>query len=229
MALKITSTGNAGVFLENAGGGVYIDSFFHKIAGSGSGPAFRGSQARKADLILISHAHPDHVDPAETIAAAQASGAALAGPAAAMRLFKGRLPDGRLIELESPERQRPPSTASARMGGVSVTSFRTYHASGHNSYLVEMGDARVYHDADNEHASRLNPAALGQIDLLILCPWAGSGAERFVRALAPAHWLLCHLTDEEILAHQAGKFLPGLVDPVPPGVLALAGGQSLEI
>jgi L-ascorbate metabolism protein UlaG (beta-lactamase superfamily) len=229
VGLKVTSTGNAGVFLENAGGKVYIDSFFLRMAGVGGPPALRGAEARKADLILITHAHPDHEDPEETLVAARTSGAVVAGPAAALRPLENRLPRERLAVLESPEGRRPPSTASVRVNAVSVTSFRTYHASGHNSYLLEMGGARIFHDADNEHADRMDPATLGRIDLLLLCPWAGSGAGAFVARLGPAHWFLIHMTDEEIDRHRAGLFLPDLVNPVPPGVVALRGGETMEI
>lgn len=229
MGLKVTSTGNAGVFLENAGGRVYIDSFFLKTAGVGGPPVLRGAEAEKADLILVTHAHPDHQDPEETLLAARASGAVVAGPAAALRLLEKRLPPERLAALESPEGRSPPSTASARVNGVSVTSFRTYHAAGHNSYLLEMGGIRIFHDADNERADRLDPAVLGRIDLLFLCPWVGSGAGGFVAKLGPAHWFLIHLTDEEIDQHRAGLFLTGLADPVPPGVVALRGGETMEI
>ncbi|MDR1535778.1 MAG: hypothetical protein LBU64_11910, partial [Planctomycetota bacterium] len=144
-------------------------------------------------------------------------------------LLEGRLPPERLIVLESPEQNRPPSTASASLGGITLTSFRTYHASGHNSYLLEMGGCRILHDADNEHADRHDPAALGRIDLLLLCPWAGSGAGKLIAGINPGKWLLIHLTDEEIGQHRAGGFLPGLLSPVPPGAIALAGGETLEI
>ncbi|MDR3077469.1 MAG: MBL fold metallo-hydrolase [Planctomycetota bacterium] len=229
MPLKATSTGNAGFLLENAAGRVYIDSFFGKISGVGGGPILRGAQAGKADLILITHAHPDHLDPAETLAAARASGAIVAGPAAAIRLLAGKLPPERLLTLEPPEGRRPPAEAAAAVGKISLKALRTYHASGHNSYLLEMDGVRILHDADNEHASRHNLAALGRIDLLLLCPWAGSGAGEFVAALRPGLWALIHLTDEEIDQHRAGDFLPGLIQPVPPGVAAPRGGESLEI
>jgi hypothetical protein len=65
-----------------------------------------------------------------------------------------------------------------------------------------MGGKRIFHDADNERTQPLDICALGGIDALLLCPWAGSGA---------------------------GAFLPPLVSPVPEGVVALRGGESLEV
>ena len=229
MTLKAVFTGNAGVLLENAAGRVYIDSFFMEIPGAGGAPALRGCQAGPADLILVTHAHPDHIDPAETMAASDSSGATVAGPAAAIRLLEGKLPPERLLKLEPPEGRRPPAGISASARGISLQAFRSYHARGHNSYLLEMDGVRVFHDADNEHASRYDMAALGRIDLLLLCPWAGSGAGEFVAALKPGIWALIHLTDEEIDQHRAGVFLPGLIRPVPPGVAAPRGGEMLEV
>ncbi len=229
MLLRVTSTGNAGVLLENAGGKIYIDSFFRGVPGVGGAPALPGSRAQKADLILITHAHYDHLHPEETRDAALASGAKVAGPADAIALMEKFLPADRLIVLESPERKKPPSTASASVGGISITSFRTYHMRGHNSYLIEMGGARILHDADNERTQPFNLASLGRVDALFLCPWADSGAGQFVQALNPGKWFLIHMTDEEIGQHREGGFLPGLVSPVPEGVVALYGGESLEM
>lgn len=229
MRLRITATGNAGVFLENAGGSVYIDSFFRGIPGVGGAPYLRGVDARKADLILITHPHYDHLHPEETRDAALASGATVAGPAAAIDLLRQYLPEERLIVLESPERKKPPSSAAATVKGIGVTSLRTYHMRSHNSYILEMGGVRIFHDADNERTQPIDLAVLGRIDLLLLCPWAGSEAGAFVQALKPEKWLLIHMTEEEIDQHRADSFLPGLVSPVPPGVVALRGGESLEM
>ena len=229
MSLKIVSTGNAGVYLENAAGRIYIDSFFRGVPDVGGNPHLQGAKARPADLILITHAHYDHLHPEETRDAALASGAAVAGPADAIQLLEKHLPRERLTTLEPPERKRPPATASAEFGRIRVTSFRTYHSRGHNSYLVEMGDVRIFHDADNERTQHYDLASLGRIDVLFLCPWAGSGAGEFVERLKPGRWLLIHMTPEEIEQHRNGSFLPGLVSPVPAGVVALHGGEALEL
>ena len=229
MGLRVTATGNAGVLLENAAGRVFIDSFFLEPSGIGGRPALSGVKIGNADLILATHAHLDHMSPRETLAALQVSGAVFAGPAEAVRLLAGRLPPERLIPLEPPERKKPPASVAKRIGAITVTAFRTYHGRGHNSYLLDMGGCRIYDDADSENTQPYDPAALGDIDLLLLCPWAGSGAGRFVDRLKPRRWLLIHLTDEETAQHRNGAFLPALVDPVPEGVEALYGGETMEI
>lgn len=229
MRLRITSTGNAGVLLENAAGRIYIDSFFRGVPGVGGAPVLRGVDAQKADLILITHPHYDHLHPEETRDAALASGATVAGPAAAIDLLRQYLPDDRLVVLESPERKKPPSSAAAAVKGIAVTAFRTYHMRSHNSYLIELGGVRILHDADNERTQPFDLPTLGRVDLLLLCPWAGSGAGAFIQALKPEKWLLIHMTEEEIDLHRADSFLPGLVDPIPSDVVALRGGECLEM
>lgn len=229
MRLKITSLGNAGVRLENAAGIVYIDAFFQEAPGVGGKPYLVGADIGRADLILVTHPHRDHLDPVQTLVAAEVSGAVVAGPARAVKHFQGRLPADRLVTLEPREGQRPPDSVKALIGYIGVTAFRTYHGRDHNSYLVDMGGVRVYHDADNEFTQPLDLAAIGRVDILLLCPWAGSDAGAFVAKLRPDKWFLIHMTDEEIAQHRKGVFLPPLVDPVPEGVVALAPGETMEL
>jgi Predicted Zn-dependent hydrolases of the beta-lactamase fold len=220
------STGNAGVYLENEAGRIYIDSFFREAPGIGSAPWMRGSEAGRADVILLTHAHYDHLHPEETRDAALASGAKVAGPAEAIALLEKYLSPDQLIALETPERKRPPTSVSITVGPIAITSFRTYHGRGHNSYLIDMGGVRIFHDADNERTQHYDVSALGRVDALFLCPWAGSDAGDFVSRLNPGKWFLIHMTNEEIDQHSHNGFLPPLVSPAPPGVIALRGGET---
>ncbi len=229
MTLKITSTGNAGVYIENEAGAVYIDAFFHPVPDVGGRPALRGADAAGANVILVTHNHYDHLHPEETRDAALASGAVVAGPTKVVHVMAKHLPPERLVAIEPEERRQPPAKVRTEIGDIAITAFRTYHGNGHNSYLVEMGGSRIFHDADNEHTKPLEIHELGAIDVLLLCPWAGSGAGEFVERLKPGAWLLIHMTDEEIDQHRAGSFLPALISPVPEGVIALRGGESLEL
>lgn len=229
MPLKITSTGNAGVFIENEGGRLYIDSFFHPVPDVGGRPFLRGADAARADVILVTHNHYDHLHPEETRDAALASGATVAGPAKVIHIMAKHLPVERLVTIEPNEREQPPSKFRTVIGNIAITAFRTYHGRGHNSYLVEMGGSRIYHDADNEHTGPIDVNELSPVDVLLLCPWAGSEAGGFVARLRPKNWLLIHMTDEEIDQHRAGSFLPALISPVPEGVIALRGGETVEL
>jgi len=111
---------------------------------------------------------------------------------------------------------------------VTITAFRTFHAMGHNSYLVETPAFRFFHDGDNEDTRRLDAAALGRLDALLIGPWQGSGWVEFVERLAPARWFLMHLSEEELDQHEAGAFLPDLCGhvPLPDRLVVLRPGQS---
>ncbi len=227
--LTVTSMGNAGILLENSAGRIYIDSFFQEAPGVGNKPFLRGLDAGKADLILITHRHRDHLDLDQTIDAALLSGATVAGHANIAKLLANLLPPERIVTLEPAENKKPPATAQAAFGNIAVTAYRTYHGRAHNSYLIDIGGVRIYHDADNEYTQPLDIVGLGHVDLLLLCPWAGSGSGEFVQALQPGVWLLVHMTDEEIDQHRRGVFLPPLVSPVPDNVYALYPGEKMEL
>lgn len=229
MPIRITSTGNAGVYIESSAGNIYIDSFFHPIPDVGGRPHLRGADAGPADIILLTHNHYDHLHPEETRDAALASGAVVAGPAKVIHVMAKHLPAERLITLEPDERRQPPARFDKRLGNISISAFRTYHGNGHNSYLIELDGVRLFHDADNEKTQPYDLAELGRVDVLLLCPWAESGAGDFVARLKPGKWLLIHMTEGEIEQHRAGAFLPALISPVPEGVIALAGGEWVEM
>lgn len=229
MPVTITSTGNAGVYIKSDAGAIYIDSFFHPVPDVGGRPHVRGADAAPADVILITHNHYDHLHPEETRDAALATGAVIAGPARVIHVMAKHLPTERLVTLEPQERQKPPARFAKKFGDIAVTALRTYHGHGHNSYLIEIDGVRIFHDADNEKTQPYDVEELGRIDALLLCPWAESGCGDFVARLKPGKWLLIHLTEGEIEQHRAGSFLPGLISPVPEGVIALAGGEWVEI
>ncbi len=217
MSVRITATGNAGVHVAAPTAGIFVDAFWD------AAPRFLGggrpwSAGRLAgNIILITHTHWDHFSPDRVAEAAARTGATVVGPAAVVRQLGGRVPDGAIASLEPPEQSRGRAAPHARLElpGATVTAFRTSHGRGHNSYLVEAGDFRFFHDGDNEDTRPLDIGAIAPVDALLLCPWKGSGWAEFVERLAPRQWLLIHLTEEEIAEHRAGRFLPDLCERVP--------------
>jgi len=111
-----------------------------------------------------------------------------------------------------------------------VTAFRTFHSRGHNSYLVDAGGFRFFHDGDNEHCQRTDVSQLGGVDVLFQGPWKGSGWVEFVEAVKPAKWFLMHLTDGELDDHFAGRFLPDICDrtPLPDRLVVLRPGEYFD-
>lgn len=225
--LSVRSLGNAGVDLSNSAGRVLIDAFFHGVPSVGGMPVITSDVVDAADLILITHAHYDHFIPDEVAKAARKSGAMVIGPREAVEQID--LDASRLASMDPPERKKPFACVSRRFGPIGVTAFRTSHGRGHNSYLIEMAGVRILHDGDNERTQTYDLTMLGRIDLLLLCPWQGSGAADFVAKTNPGKWLLIHLTDDEIAEHRRGGFLPRLISPAPEGVIALEPGEGMEM
>jgi L-ascorbate metabolism protein UlaG (beta-lactamase superfamily) len=224
MSAVITATGNAGVHVAAGGASVLIDSLWDPLPRLLGGRRPREAPPPRADLILVTHGHRDHFSADRVAEASRKTGATVVAPAACIIPLRKRVADESLIALEPPEPSRGKAAAPVRveLPQATVTAFRTCHARGHNSYLVEMGGWRFFHDGDNEDTRVLDAASPAPLDALFLCPWQGSGWVEFVERLAPRRWFLIHLDAEEIRQHRAGQFLPDLCDHVPLANLTVA-------
>jgi L-ascorbate metabolism protein UlaG (beta-lactamase superfamily) len=235
-AAQITATGNAGFHLQTSDGAVFIDAFWEPHPRFLKSPRSPKSPDLRADLILVTHSHWDHFDAAQTAEAARRFDAIVAGPADVIAALNDLLPKSQLAALEPPENRpgHPAALTVLPLPGGSVTAFRTTHGRRHNSYLVQLGKFRFFHDGDNEDTRPLATSALAPLDALLSCPWRGSDWVAFVERIAPQHWILIHLDDDEITAHRAGRFLPDLPDfsarvPLPDRTVALRPGEALAL
>jgi len=229
MNTKVTLIGNEGFLIEAGPARILIDAFYGPIPGLASAAALSAHSIAKADLILVTHAHWDHFQAAEVADVANRTGATVVGPAAVINELRHQVPAEALVKLEPPS-ARKGFAASERveLKAATITAFRTFHALGHNSYLVETPGFRAFHDGDNEDTRRLDAAAIGRLDALLIGPWLGSGWVEFIEKLAPARWFLMHLSEEELDQHDAGTFLPDLCDhvPLPDRLVTLRPGQA---
>ncbi|MBN1423887.1 MBL fold metallo-hydrolase, partial [Candidatus Fermentibacteria bacterium] len=177
------------------------------------------------DLVLITHSHWDHFEPRAVRRALMPTTTVL-GPPDVMRRLKG-------VQATTlwPAHGDGPEGPPIQVGPARVRSYRTTHGAQHSSFLLEVGGFRLFHDGDNEDTRTMSAQALGVIDVLMLCPWQGSGWAGFVQALSPGRWILSHLSSEEIAAHAAGRFLPELCDqiPLPERIVALNPGETLVV
>jgi len=124
--------GHASFRLElPSGAAVYLDPYQVKPA------------AKKADVILITHAHSDHFSPAD-IGRISKAGTMIFGP----ETLKGKLAG--LTALKPGDK--------AETGGVVINTVPAYNigknfhpiASGNLGYIVTVGDLRVYHAGDTD-------------------------------------------------------------------------------
>ena len=217
--------GNAGVEVSAGGRVVLVDAFYRPFAGVAGDQAVNPRTLVRVDLILVTHLHGDHFDAPSLIAAARRTGATVAGPDSVTGALSSKIPRGRLLTLEP---AGAGACCSAVVGGIEVRAFRTVHTRDHNSYRVELGGFRFFHDGDNEDTGALNPDSLRPVDSLFIGTWQGSGWPGFIRRLRPARWVVIHLSDGEVEEHSKGLFLPDLCDSVPDGLLVMRPGETWE-
>jgi L-ascorbate metabolism protein UlaG (beta-lactamase superfamily) len=229
MSSAITALGNEGFEIEAHGKRVLIDAFFYPAPHVGTPPSRRGRDCDAADAILVTHAHPDHFRADEVAEAARRTRAPVIGPRSVIEALRHLLPAAQRIELEPAEDANPPAESATRVAGINITALRTFHARGHNSYLVELGGLRWYHDGDNERTQSISVGRIGTLDVLFMAPWQGSGWVDFIDALRPRRWVLMHLTEEEHDQQDRGEFLPDLCAHVPAGLSVLRPGESLRL
>jgi L-ascorbate metabolism protein UlaG (beta-lactamase superfamily) len=153
--LSITFIGHASLKFAFAGKNIYIDPF-SKVADY--------SQLPKADLVLITHDHPDHFDPAaiEKIRTVKTKFAVNEGTAQ-------RVPGG--IVLKNGESQTVDGIAIQAVPAYNVQHKRDngepFHPKGTgNGYVITFGDKRVYIAGDTEDI--LEMMDLGNIDIAFL-------------------------------------------------------------
>jgi len=226
MPTQICLVGNEGFRVDDHGTTIFVDALYTPIPGVAGRPALHPEAITKADLLLFTHGHLDHFDPAATIRVALTTGSVIVGPAPVIAALRGSVPAEHLVSLEPQEGFSGRSHRTVTLPFASVTAFRTWHASHHNSYLVEMEGLRFFHDGDNEDTRPIIAESLGALDALMIGPWFGSGWVDLVERLAARYTFLMHLTEEELRAHEEGTFLPEICEKVPPGIIVLAPGES---
>lgn len=162
--LALTYVANMGVLVSSGETKVLIDALFDKPNPEYRGPApetldklmnglapFDG-----VDLVLVTHNHPDHFDPALAARYLEAvPGPVLLAPGDAVAEMRKAAGDWAKIgprvvslDLEVGERDR------REPAGIPVTAFRTLHSGDRGSpanlmFLLELGGRRVWHEGDS--------------------------------------------------------------------------------
>ncbi len=150
--LRITFLGHATLMMEHAGLVVHIDPV---------GAYADYSRMPKADVILITHEHPDHFDMKAIEQATSPGTEVVANGAVGSKVGGARI-------LKNGD--------SVRVKGVDVTAVPTYnttadrlrfHPKGeHNGYLIAIGGKRVYVAGDTEETPEMR--ALSNVDIAFL-------------------------------------------------------------
>ena len=153
----------------------------------------------KADLVLATHAHEDHLDPETIPDLARTSKALFAGPGmCAEAMHAWGLPAERIVEINRGEQRE--------MAGVSVTAIMAHHVTTAGAqtpdavgYVFDLGGIRVYHTGDTLYHPDLRQVAELRPHVMLVCINGGYGnmgpaeAARLTAEIEPAvvipmHW-----------------------------------------
>ena len=178
--MRITHLGHACLLVEMADTRVLVDpgTFADDLSG-----------VRDLAAVLVTHQHPDHLDPERvpTLVAAN--------PGAGVRCDPGRGEGLAGIGVEA----RSHDGAASTVGGVTVTPFGQQHALIHDE-IPRIPNVGVRLDADGEpsffHPGDALDAEPGQVDVLafpLQAPWQRSrDMTAFLRRLAAPHAVPVH-------------------------------------
>jgi len=152
----------------------------------------------KADLILVTHRHDDHLS-FETIAALVRPGTAVllphdAGPAPDAPALDGR---ASLSRMAVGERRQAHGVTIEAVPAYNTASAAHPREAGWLGYVLEIGGVRVYHSGDTSFIPEM--VALSKIDIAVMTlrpTYMMSGSEMAEAArilhpgvLIPVHWL----------------------------------------
>ena len=154
-AVKITPIYHASTLIEAGGKTIYVDPAKPaKIAG-----------LPKADLILISHIHGDHMDPSYISALSTASTQILAPPSVVATVTTAKpISNGETQNWQGWTIEAVPAYNLKR--GPSVGEF--FHPKGRdNGYVLTYGGKRFYFSGDTEGIPEMR--ALRNIDVAFVC------------------------------------------------------------
>lgn len=212
--LVLEYVANAGVLVSSGDSKVLIDALFDK-----PNPEYRAPAADVLDKILngaapfdgldavlITHDHPDHLDPALAVRFLErVFGPTLLAPSDAVAAMRRAAADWAKIEARViPLDLKPGERVTRTVGRIPVTAFRTLHSGDRDSpmnimYLFDLGGWRVFHEGDSPgKVDEFRAFGLGNepVDLALVHFWfpLEPNCARFLReVLKPGHIALTHL------------------------------------
>jgi L-ascorbate metabolism protein UlaG (beta-lactamase superfamily) len=225
---------------------VYVDPYLSDCLSRTHGwnrlmPVPFAPEEADCDLVLITHAHPDHLDPDTVPGLARATSARFVIPSAyASRLEELGVEAGRIVTLDRGQ--------STRVDGLHVEALPAFHQHPRNpqpdavGYVVRHGEVSVYHAGDTAYTLEVRDAAAaaGPITVALLpingqrcCLTAEDAvflaADARARVLVPMHYgMFAENTADpyQVVAH-ARRLAPDLrvlVIPFLGGVAATEEG-----
>ena len=137
--LKITCIGHATLMLSWAGKVVHVDP----VTGYAYWPDFP-----KADLILVTHEHGDHLDP-KSIAELKKAGTEIV----ATKSCSGQVPEA--IVMANGESRTVQGVGIEAVPAYNIVNARFHPKGNGNGYVLTLGDTRVYIAGDTENTAEM--------------------------------------------------------------------------
>jgi L-ascorbate metabolism protein UlaG (beta-lactamase superfamily) len=219
-AVRVTPAGNATILIEGEGARVVTDPWLSDAIGPWRRwlpPGLSTADLSPLTTVLISHAHPDHLD-LRTLATV---------PEGTPALTPGGAPLERLRRLPSLRPREMREWEAWELGSLRVVAVPSVHTRWCLAYVVELGGRRLYFAGDSGPGTPFAEIArrCGPLDLAIL-PVGGStlAPGPFQRHLTPA------LAAAAAVALSPGAVLPMHWGHVPciPRVIDRFRGTPLE-
>jgi L-ascorbate metabolism protein UlaG (beta-lactamase superfamily)/ketosteroid isomerase-like protein len=228
--LILSCVANAGVLVSSGGSKVLIDALFDKPNPEYRAPSpemidrmMRGEAPFDGvDLVLVTHDHPDHFDPALAVRYLEAvPGPIVLAPADAVEEMRKAAPDwGKIASRVVPLDLKVGEQTKRELNGIPIAAFRTLHGQLESPmnvmYLLDLGGWRIFHEGDSPgNVDEYRAFGLGNepVDLALVHFWFPLEPQcaRFLQiALRPGHIALTHLPVR--LEGDA----PGKIDQVRP-------------
>jgi L-ascorbate metabolism protein UlaG (beta-lactamase superfamily) len=211
--VSVTFLANEGVMLAGGGRRVLIDALFEKykgdfaIAADSTQLALRNARAPfdSVNLILVTHHHGDHFQPAPVVAHLRANPrVAVLASQQVVDSLRGRITAADIGPRVMARAVARGASRRDTVNGVPITVLGlAHHDLQHYGYIVEIGGRRVLHVGDTDDGAKSFPAFrldTMRIDVALLPQWMGmrpQGREMIERWIKPRHVAFIHLGSSE--------------------------------
>lgn len=160
MSVRLTWMGQSGFQIKTAQKIIYIDLVSYKKYEKKVGELFE-----KADLVLVTHAHGDHCQPA-TLEKVRTEATVVIAPPQCAKKIKGK------VEVLAPGEEKVCNGVTVKaVEAYNVTRFRTpgnpWHPKGYGvGYLLTIAGKTIYHAGDTDFIPEMRN--LGKVDVALL-------------------------------------------------------------
>jgi L-ascorbate 6-phosphate lactonase len=191
--------GGAGfVFKTPAGTQIYVDPYFSNCVAAIFGierafPAPISAEAARPDLLIATHWHEDHLDPAGVPIVARSSQARfLAPPSCVARMLGWLVPRERVTAIGVGQAHTFRDVTITAVAARHVAGVPGWEADDAIGLLLDFGGLRVYHSGDTEYDLRLRALAYDKAHPIDVCmlPINGAGGNMNAHEAALLAWQL---------------------------------------